>query len=33
MRFGLNIDHIVTLREVRKTYEPEILEALFIANP
>lgn len=32
MRFGLNIDHIVTLREVRKTYEPEILEALFIAK-
>ncbi|AFI03762.1 pyridoxine 5'-phosphate synthase [Helicobacter cetorum] len=32
MRFGLNIDHIVTLREVRKTYEPEILEALLIAK-
>ena len=32
MRLGVNIDHIATLREARKTFEPSVLEAAFIAK-
>lgn len=32
MCFGLNIDYIVILREIRKIYEFEILEVLFIVK-
>lgn len=31
-RLGVNLDHIATLREARKTYEPDPLEAVFIAK-
>jgi len=30
MRLGVNIDHVATIREARKTFEPSILEAAFI---
>ncbi len=32
MRLGLNIDHIATLREARKTTEPDLLQAALIAE-
>lgn len=32
MRLGLNIDHIATLREARKTFEPDLLKAALIAE-
>lgn len=32
MRLGINIDHIATLREARAIYEPDPLEAVFIAK-
>ncbi len=32
MKLGVNIDHIATLREARKTIEPSVLEAAFIAK-
>jgi len=32
MRLGVNIDHVATLRETRKTFEPSVLEAAFIAK-
>ena len=32
MRLGVNIDHIATLREARAIYEPDPLEAVFIAK-
>lgn len=32
MRLGVNIDHVATLREARKTIEPSVLEAAFIAK-
>jgi pyridoxine 5-phosphate synthase len=32
MRLGLNIDHIATLREVRKTDEPDLLQGAKIAQ-
>jgi len=32
MRLGVNIDHIATIREARKTFEPSVLEAAFIAK-
>ncbi len=32
MDLGLNIDHIATLREARKTNQPDPLEAVFIAK-
>ena len=32
MRLGLNIDHIATLREARKTTEPNLLQAALIAQ-
>ena len=32
MRLGVNIDHVATLREARKTFEPSVLEAAFIAK-
>jgi len=32
MRLGVNIDHVATVREARKTFEPSVLEAAFIAK-
>ena len=32
MRLGLNIDHIATLREARKTNEPDLLNAALLAE-
>lgn len=32
MRLGLNIDHVATLREARKTTEPDLLRAALIAE-
>ncbi len=32
MRLGVNIDHVATLREARKTFEPSVIEAAFIAK-
>ena len=32
MRLGLNIDHIATLREARKTTEPDLLKAALLAE-
>lgn len=32
MRLGLNIDHVATLREARKTTEPDLLKAALIAE-
>ena len=32
MRLGVNIDHIATLREARAIYEPDPLEAVFVAK-
>ncbi|PAF50789.1 pyridoxine 5'-phosphate synthase [Helicobacter sp. 13S00401-1] len=32
MRLGINIDHIATLREARKTNQPDPLEAVFICE-
>jgi pyridoxine 5-phosphate synthase len=32
IRLGVNIDHIATLREVRKAQYPDILEALFLCE-
>jgi len=32
MRLGVNIDHVATIREARKTFEPSVLEAAFIAK-
>lgn len=32
IRLGVNIDHIATLREARAIYEPDPLEAVFIAK-
>lgn len=32
MRLGLNIDHIATLREARKTFEPDLLKAALLAE-
>ena len=32
MRLGVNIDHIATLREARKTYEPDPIKGALIAR-
>ncbi len=32
VKLGVNIDHIATLREARAIYEPDVLEAVFVAK-
>ena len=32
IKLGVNIDHVATIRQARKTYEPDPVEAVFIAE-
>ncbi|HNX90458.1 MAG TPA: pyridoxine 5'-phosphate synthase [Candidatus Omnitrophota bacterium] len=32
MKLGVNIDHVATVREARKTFEPDIIKAAFLAE-